>query len=232
MSDDGRHVFFYTAEDLVQDDVNGVLDVYEYVDGRVRLVTSGHEDAPSYLADATPDGRDVFFTTRESLTGWDADQAQDLYVARTDGEPFPEPEASTSTPCEGSDCQGEATPAPPPVSAGSVTSDGPARSARPRPARLAVSPMKAAAGTRMALRARVTVGGRIRVSGPGVRPAQRRAGKAGAYRLLVRLSASATRSLERRGRLSVNVTVRFTPVAGRSQAVRVRLTFKAGKEGR
>ncbi len=40
MTDDGR-VFFSTADPLVPQDTDGIRDVYEYVEGRPQLISSG-----------------------------------------------------------------------------------------------------------------------------------------------------------------------------------------------
>jgi hypothetical protein len=78
-------VFFDTPDQLVSRDVNSQSDVYEYANGRPRLISRGAGDVPSYLADAGEDGRDVFFTTTERLVGQDTDNLIDLYDARVGG---------------------------------------------------------------------------------------------------------------------------------------------------
>jgi hypothetical protein len=92
LSDDGRRVFFSSAEPLVPEDTNRTLDAYEYdvPTGRVHLLSSGKDLAPSYFLDASANGDDVFFITRERLVGWDTDDSYDLYDARVHGG-LPEP---------------------------------------------------------------------------------------------------------------------------------------------
>jgi hypothetical protein len=92
LSDDGRRVFFSSAESLVPEDTNRALDAYEYdvPTGRVHLLSSGRDTAPSYFLDASANGDDVFFITRERLVGWDTDDSYDLYDARVHGG-LPEP---------------------------------------------------------------------------------------------------------------------------------------------
>jgi hypothetical protein len=104
LSDDGRHVFFTTAERLVPADTNGRRDVYEYdtLTGKQHLLSSG-EGGDSYFMEASSDGHDVFFVTRQQLSGWDFDTSYDLYDARVDGglpEPVPAPPR-----CQGDACQ-------------------------------------------------------------------------------------------------------------------------------
>jgi hypothetical protein len=108
LSDDGSRVFFSTPEALVAQDSNGKWDAYEYdvATATLHLISTGKDPADSYFMDASPDGRDVFFTTRERLVGWDIDQNYDLYDARVDGG-FPEPVAPP-VPCAGETCRAPA----------------------------------------------------------------------------------------------------------------------------
>ena len=73
ISDDGRRVFFNTADALVPGDANGRSDVYEYdvPTGTVHLISSGRDPSDSYFMDASANGNDVFFLTRQQLVGWD-----------------------------------------------------------------------------------------------------------------------------------------------------------------
>jgi hypothetical protein len=105
LSDDGRRVFFTTAEALVPEDTNGVADAYEYdaSSGAVHLLSSGSDPAGSYLVDASANGDDAFFATRQRLVGWDVDDNYDLYDARVGGG-FPEP--VKAVPCVGEGCLG------------------------------------------------------------------------------------------------------------------------------
>jgi hypothetical protein len=104
LSDDGSRAFFDTSEALVPGDTNGKLDVYEYdaAAGQVHLVSSGQGDDDSHFLDASPSGDDVFFATRDRLTGWDTDENYDVYDARVGGG-LPEPVPATS--CAGDACQ-------------------------------------------------------------------------------------------------------------------------------
>jgi len=112
LSEDGRYVFFSSGDALVPQDTNGLYDAYEYdsVTGEVHLLSSGTEHSPSYVLDASPDGRDAYIATRQRLLGWDHDESYDLYDARVDGgfpEPAPEPAA-----CTGDSCRSGVNPAP------------------------------------------------------------------------------------------------------------------------
>jgi hypothetical protein len=87
LTDDGSMVFFTSAEDLLPGDTNSVEDVYSYdtTTAQLFLLSSGVDPSPAIFLDASPDGRDVFFTTRAALSPWDQDGNVDLYDARVEG---------------------------------------------------------------------------------------------------------------------------------------------------
>jgi hypothetical protein len=107
----GGQVVFQTAHALVPRDLNGKIDVYLWSEqGGPQLISSGQSPFDSFFADASPDGTDVYFTTRERLVGTDADANMDLYSARIEGG-FPEPPAPPA-PCAGEACQGRSSGSP------------------------------------------------------------------------------------------------------------------------
>lgn len=130
ISADGSRVFFEAFEPLVAADTNGTTDVYQWEapnpsaaggrctadrasystvnGGCVTLISSGDSVAPVELLDASPEGRDVFFSTSSSLVSQDPGLI-DIYDAR-EGGGFPQP--ATAIPCEGEKCQPQV---PPPV---------------------------------------------------------------------------------------------------------------------
>jgi hypothetical protein len=106
LSEDGSRVFFQTNEALVPQDTNERADVYEWeregtggADGCTRssatfsassggclyLISTGESSSPSYFGDASADGNNVFFFTRQALVGQDRDENYDLYDARAEG---------------------------------------------------------------------------------------------------------------------------------------------------
>jgi hypothetical protein len=105
LSDDGQ-VFFTTRAPLVPQDVNGAKDVYEFdgATGAHRLISTGRGQEAGEFVEASASGDDVFFVTRQRLTGWDTDAAADLYDARAGGG-FAEPEPQPAS-CQGEACQG------------------------------------------------------------------------------------------------------------------------------
>jgi hypothetical protein len=98
LSDDGR-VFFQSTAALVPQDTNGLTDVYEYEPqgvgsctsssttfsetsgGCVGLISSGTSSDESTFLDASENGDDVFFLTRQRLVSQDYDAAFDVYDA-------------------------------------------------------------------------------------------------------------------------------------------------------
>jgi hypothetical protein len=105
VSADGRYAYFSTAERLVAEDTNGLSDAYLYdnASDEAHLLSGGEDSAPSYFLEASEDGKDAFFATREPLSHWDTDRAYDIYDARVDGG-FPEPPLPPPG-CTGDACQ-------------------------------------------------------------------------------------------------------------------------------
>jgi hypothetical protein len=120
LSDDGQRLYFESQDRLLLADKNEKRDVYEFElagngtcskdspsfdpasGGCHFLISSGQSEDESYLADASPDGRDVFFSTRQALLGRDTNENYDLYDAR-EGGGFPE--SAEPSPCEGTECK-------------------------------------------------------------------------------------------------------------------------------
>jgi hypothetical protein len=124
MSDDGR-TFFSTTDALVPQDTNALTDIYEFVEGRPQLISTGtaaqdsrgeNENYMAGLAGVSADGVDVYFSTYDSLVPEDHNGPfLKFYDARTNGGfLFDLPAA----PCEAADeCHGEdsSRPVAPPV---------------------------------------------------------------------------------------------------------------------
>lgn len=132
LADDGDRVFFQTQESLLPQDENAQMDVYEWErqgtgscpvgEGDcLYLVSTGTSPNPSYFGDASSNGEDVFFFTRQPLLAQDRDDNIDLYDARVGGG-LAAQNPSTVEPCSGEACREPV--GPPPVF-------GPASSAAP-----------------------------------------------------------------------------------------------------
>jgi hypothetical protein len=112
LSTDGTRVFFESPDRLTTGDSNSNIDVYEYENHHVALISSGHGSQAERFAGASADGSDVLFSSNEALVDADTDGgATDLYDARVGGGT---PSAQPSALCSGESCQ--ATVAPPPAS--------------------------------------------------------------------------------------------------------------------
>jgi hypothetical protein len=91
MTNDGR-TFFATEDALLPADTNGLTDVYEYVDGRPRLISSGVANiqksalGEAGLVGVSADGIDVYFSTYNQLVSNDENgQLLRFYDARSGG---------------------------------------------------------------------------------------------------------------------------------------------------
>jgi hypothetical protein len=128
ISADGSRVFFVTNEELVPQDTNNVLDVYEWErpgsggcaesSGCVYLLSGGTSTADSSFLDASESGDDVFIVTRAKLASGDEDDLFDVYDVRVGSAP-PAPSA-----CTGTGCQGIPSPTPIFATPSSVTFEG------------------------------------------------------------------------------------------------------------
>ncbi len=128
LSANGTRVFFQTAEALLPAQAtDGQENVYEWEQegagscgtnegvengGCLYLISTGQSTGPSYFGDASENGEDVFFFTRQSLVSQDQDQNVDVYDAHEDGGIAAQNQASPEAPCESETCHGASTTAP------------------------------------------------------------------------------------------------------------------------
>jgi hypothetical protein len=123
LSVDGDRVFFQSPDQLTATATGGVQNVYEWeADGSggcqstsedggcLFLISTGRSSEPSYFADASESGDDVFFFTGQQLVGQDKDELMDIYDARVDGG-LASQDPVVESPCSGEACHGEAPPA-------------------------------------------------------------------------------------------------------------------------
>jgi NHL repeat len=249
LSDDGRRAFFETNRQLVTADEDSAIDVYEWEDGdldgegELRLLSAGRSESDSVFLDASENGDDVFFLTRERLVGIDTDSQVDLYDARVGGGFASQHPSSPPTPCDGEGCQGSTSGSPflPGIASGGATggdarpgarpSFSVARLSRAQRARLAAGrpvmvPVRVSRAGRVSLTARAKLGGRMRA----VATASKTASKAGTVRLRLRLSMAARRQLARGRPLALRMSVRFAGVReARTSTVRLRRASPSGE---
>lgn len=107
---DAGQVFFDARGALVPQATNGEVNVYEYENGVVSLISSGTGSGGADFLDASASGSDVFFSTDQGLVQGDTDNQTSVYDARVDGG-FP---GSASEVVSGSGCESEEACKPPP----------------------------------------------------------------------------------------------------------------------
>lgn len=223
-SDDGSRVFFETADRLVDADVNGFIDVYEWHDGAVSLVSPGTQPADALYHDSSADGRTVFFTTEARLIPeLDTNSGPDIYAAR-EGGGFALPEPAVS--CNGDICQGEVQPSRPVDRPASSSFEGPDDSVEPAPIvpRFSLARLTATQRRAFARRGRVVLRLRANVKGIVTATARARIGRRNVVigrsigiarrgvttSLPLSLTRAAKTALRTRRRLRVSITVSYS----------------------
>jgi hypothetical protein len=104
LSENGKRVFFDTSSALLPEDTNEQPNVYEWEaegegschshgqdEGCLYLISTGTSPEPSEFGDASANGNDLFFSTRQQLAATDEDDNVDVYDARVDAEGIEHP---------------------------------------------------------------------------------------------------------------------------------------------
>jgi hypothetical protein len=149
ISDDGAYAFFSSADPLVPQAENDTLNVYEWHEGRISLISGGESPYPSFFVGMSADASNVFFGSHANLIPWlDTESQGNLYDARicTTAEPCIEPPSTGTAKCEGGDCQHPPS-APIDETPASLAFSGPGNSL-PGPAPSTVKPPPTAAQLR------------------------------------------------------------------------------------
>jgi NHL repeat len=149
LADNGSRLFFESDDELLPGDENGNRDVYEFErpgegtcgtgdphfdpasGGCHFLLSSGKSEDETYLLDASMNGRDVFFSARHRLVGWDQNDNFDVYDAR-EGGGFPEPPAPLPI-CDGETCKPPSATPPSGSSPATAIFQGPGNASQGRP---------------------------------------------------------------------------------------------------
>ncbi len=225
-TDDGT-VLYNAAARISPRDSSPRADVYLWRDGAARLLSSGHSDVISFPVGMSDDGREAFFATSDRLAPTDNDDNQDVYVARVDGgflaPPSPAPE------CVVEACQGApslAVPASPLASAEFTGAADPAPPVRKAPLGKVTAKLSSTRAASLAVRVTLPGAGTVTVSGERVRAVRTTKKTEGAATLRLHLTAGATRSLRRHGRLRLPLRVTYKPTSGTSSSVSLSPTVK------
>lgn len=99
-----RTVFFQSKARLVPEDVNSKMDVYQWKNGVLSLISSGTSPHGAFYSGNSADGQDVFLVTSEQMTWEDVDALRDMYDVRIGGG-FDEPPLPVACDIIGDACQ-------------------------------------------------------------------------------------------------------------------------------
>jgi hypothetical protein len=229
LSDDGSRLFFDSGDALSPRDTNGKQDVYEWENGQIYRISTGSSVDDSTFLDASANGDNVFFVTRQQLVpqATDADRF-DLYDARVGGG-FPAP--VSTPPCTGDACKPAPTPPPAPPTVATVSFVGPgnATPGAPPTAQVAVSSSKVLKGFRFSVVVIVPAKGEITISGAGLKTVKKSVKHAGSYKLTVGLTAKQRNALNKKHKRKLKLTVHigYKPATGSSSSATFSVTVKA-----
>ncbi len=136
ISEDGSRIVFSTADPLSPSATNGRVNVYEWDEGSVSLISTGTSEENDDEATISPSGEDIFFLTSQGLVSGDTDGLPDIYDAHkcTVRAPCFSPAPAEREPCEGDGCQGPLTNPAPLLVPGSVSQEAGGNFAAPAPA--------------------------------------------------------------------------------------------------
>jgi hypothetical protein len=86
VSSGSRVVFFQSRSRLTADDTDSAMDVFEWRDGQLSLVTTGVKPGvDAFYKGNDNTGRNVYFVTTDAVTWQDHDAVADVYTARISG---------------------------------------------------------------------------------------------------------------------------------------------------
>jgi hypothetical protein len=202
-----RRVFFESRSRLTAADSDDHMDVYQWRNGELSLISTDIDDTNAFYSGNSETGDDVFIVTTAKVTWEDIDAVRDVYDVRVGGG-FPAPPPFDGcNPLIPTDCAGPASAAPP---ATPITTTDPSEG-NPDPgprATLTVAGLSRKARIRAARRGIVAL--KVKTSRPGVVRAVARARVAGKNR---RIARQGTR-IRRPG--TAKLTLRLSPIAKRT----------------
>lgn len=237
--DQGRlkAVYFESQLPLVPDKTNGGhMDVFEWRDGELSLISPGDSPESAFYTGNSRDGRDVFFWTEQRISGWEIDAADgDVYNATSRPDPIREPsppppicdvlvggchaagapptarDPRTSSPADGNAEAGERK---------TIAIRGISAKARKRAAKTGVLSLRVltTGAGKLTVVARGKVGGRNRVLGRAAKAAR----GAGETSVALRLNAAARKHLRAGRPLAVSIQAQQAGAA-RARTITIRL---------
>jgi hypothetical protein len=242
LTNDGE-VFFESVDPLVSQATNETVNVYEWqpesvggceaAAGCAHILDSGSDPNPSYLADANANGEDVYITTQQQLAPEDQDGLRDVYDVRVDGGilavspehcreegcPEPYPGVGSSLHASESGIGG----GNPPLH---TTNEGTGKTEVKAFTTHSVSLKHTVKGRSVTVSVAAPSAGHISISGAGLKTAKKTAAKAGAYKLVVSLTAREANVLKRKKHVKLTLHVTFAPTSGHAATVSTSVTFK------
>jgi hypothetical protein len=177
----------------------------------------------------------VFFRTRQQLVPQDQDTHYDLYDARVGGG-FPAA-PPPPTPCLGDACKPAATPAPAVPLVATISFSGPGNPTPPGAPNTPPGPTPKVTVTaktvvlthgKFAFAVRVPGKGKIKISGSGLKTANKSVGQAGMFKVTVALTSKELSKLKKahNGKLTIMTHVTFTSASGALSTATVPVTVK------
>jgi hypothetical protein len=225
LSDDGKRLFFHSADSVVPEASSGVRQVFEYADGKAAAISRANGPSASTFLDASTSGEDVFFKTNDELVPNPNAGDDAVYDARVGGG-FPIP---VTHECSGTDCHAQATPPPalpPAATVNFFRDDNTAPSTVPS-GKVTVSRIDVIRGTSGSLKVKVPGRGRLSVSGSGLRTVKSRPSRAQSVTVKLALTAKASSTLKRRRTFKTKVTVAFVNADAHVSKATLSIMFKA-----
>jgi len=170
-------------------------------------------------------GKDVFFTTADSLIPADGDTQRDIYDARIEGG-FPTPLSASA--CSGSGCRG---PSPEVPSFPAIASTQPAGgNAEPNGLLPTSTPLRIlgyrAIGDAVILRIGVPGSGRLTGAGAGLSTARQVVHGAGLYKVRLTLSPRERRRLKAKRRVQLRARVDFVSTTGGASSAAIKVMVR------
>jgi hypothetical protein len=227
LSDDGSRVFFDSTDVLSPRATNGKQNVFEYENGQIYLISSGTSTSDSILMDASSDGSDVFFLTRDNLVAGLSDAGRyNVFDARVNGG-FPAP--SPVPPCNGEACKPPAPPTPAPPVIGTVTFTGPGNTPSVTSGgKMAIAARKVLNHFSFSLDVVVPGAGKITITGSGLKTVRKSVKSDGTYTLTVNLTKAERNRLAKKHKhkMMMTVHVMYVPATGAGSTTTFTLTVK------